>query len=435
MRGTELFPLLLAGFLLAASAEADIATVSQGDVRFGIDTALFDYTGTDTLGLEVYQQIGLEQLSMNEDSTAVFSTTAVLVSSQGDTAAVDQWISETGWSSGRSVVNSTVLPVTPGEYSLAVTVTDLGNGKQGTLERNISVEPITRLSQMELARTVVPSPEGSVNPLRKGNVLVFPAADGSYTLPEEHMAYFYLEVYGMGGETAQVQARLETASGETIFARPWVTVDVPEGAQAVSLIDSLDLRTVRNSGLHSVVFDLVQQEDTSEVRKDMMVARILEGGMIPIEVVDSTMDIPYPEEFRLILSQSELSVFDSLDDEAKSRFYTSYWQNAPEQRQLFEERCEESRRYASSIREGWQTDRGRVYVIYGPPDDIESVSFQGEQVPYEIWYYYGGANEQFVFADLSGFGDYEQVFSTVEGEVSYSNWEDMISTISQGGGR
>ncbi|MBD3278149.1 MAG: GWxTD domain-containing protein, partial [Candidatus Aegiribacteria sp.] len=270
--------------------------------------------------------------------------------------------------------------------------------------------------------------------LRKGAVLVFPAADGSYTLPEEHMAYYYLEVYDMGGETVQVQARLETASGETIFARPWATINVPEGAQAVSLIDSLDLRTVRNSGLHSVVFDLVQQEDTSEVRKDLMVARILEGDSDISDLTVTSEEVPYPDEFRLILSQSELSVFDSLDDEAKSRFYASYWQNAPEQRELFEQRCEDSRRYASSIREGWQTDRGRVYVIYGPPDDIESVSFQGEQVPYEIWYYYGGANEQFVFADLSGFGDYEQVFSTVEGEVSYSNWQDMISTISEGGG-
>lgn len=434
MRGTELVLVLIAGFLLTVSADGDIATVSQGEVRFGIDTALFDYTGTDTLGLEVYQQIALGQLSMDADSMAAFSTTAVLVTSQGDTAAVDQWISETGWSSGRSVVNSTVLPVVPGEYSLEVTVTDVGNGKQGTLKRDISVEPLAMLSQMELARAVVPAPEGSVNPLRKGSTLVFPAADGSYTLPEEHMAYYYLEVYDMGGKTAQVQARLETASGETIFARPWVTINVPEGAQAVSLIDSLDLRAVRNSGLHSVVFDLVHQEDTSEARKDLMVARILEGDTDIPDISVTSEEIQYLDEFRLILSQSELSVFDSLDDEAKSRFYASYWQNAPEQRELFEQRCEDSRRYASSIREGWQTDRGRVYVIYGPPDDIESVSFQGEQVPYEIWYYYGGANEQFVFADLSGFGDYEQVFSTVEGEVSYSNWEDMISTISEGGG-
>ncbi|MBD3277918.1 MAG: hypothetical protein GF388_06440, partial [Candidatus Aegiribacteria sp.] len=193
MRGTELVLALLAGFLLTVSADGDIATVSQGEVRFGIDTALFDYTGTDTLGLEVYQQIALGQLSMDSDSMATFSTTAVLVTSQGDTAAVDQWISETGWSSGRSVVNSTVLPVVPGEYSLEVTVTDMGNGKQGTLKRDLSVEPLAMLSQIELARAIVPSPEGSMNPLRKGRTLVFPAADGSYTLPEEHMAYYYLE--------------------------------------------------------------------------------------------------------------------------------------------------------------------------------------------------------------------------------------------------
>ena len=54
-------------------------------------------------------------------------------------------------------------------------------------------------------------------------------------------------------------------------------------------------------------------------------------------------------------------------------------------------------------------------------------------MPYEIWYYYGRGNERFVFADLSGTGDYDQVFSTVEGEVSYTNWETMIAPISGGG--
>ena len=178
---------------------SDLASVSSGDIRFGIDTALFNYTGTDTLGLEIYEQLDIDQFSVGQDSAVTFMTTVVLISENGDTTAVDQWNSETTWLPGRSAVNSTVLPVTPGCYILAVTVTDTGNGKQGTVIRNLMVESAGTLSEIELARAVVPSPAESTNPLKKGEVLVFPAADGSYTLPEEHTVYYYVEIYNHGG--------------------------------------------------------------------------------------------------------------------------------------------------------------------------------------------------------------------------------------------
>jgi GWxTD domain-containing protein len=427
--------LLIVLVLCTVCAGSDLASVSTGDIRFGLDTALFNYTESETLGLEIYEQLDLDQLSADQDSIVNFTTTLALISESGDTTAFDQWISETLWAPGRSIVNSTVLPVIPGNYSLVVTITDTGNGKQGVVTRDLTVEPVEVLSEIELARALVPAPAESTNPLRKGEYLVFPAADGSYLLPEEHMAYYYVEIYNLGGSSVQMQGRLETPSGETVFARPWVTIAIPEGAEAVGLVDSLDLRVARNSGLYTVVFGIVAQHDTLEVSKHLIVGRNLESEDVFIDDALAELDeIPFPDHFRLILSHTETDIYDSLDEDAMLRFYTAYWQGAPEQRQQFEERCEESSRFASIHRESWRTDRGRVYIIYGPPDDIESELFQGEHVPYEIWYYYGGGNDSFVFADRSGTGDYEQVYSSIEGEVSYTNWEDMIAPASVGGG-
>ncbi len=432
MKGINLFFMLV---FCAVCAGSDLASVSSGDIRFGLDTAVFNYTGIDTLDLEVYEQLDLDQLSSDQDSIVNFTTTVALISQSGDTTAYDQWISETLWAPGRSIVNSTVLPVIPGNYSLVVTITDTRNGKRGVAIRDLTVESAEILSEIELARALVPAPVESTNPLRKGEYLVFPAADGGYILPEEHMAYYYVEVYNLGGSTIQMQGRLETSSGETVFARPWVSATIPEGAEAVGLVDSLDLRVARNSGLYRVVFGIVAQHDTLEVSKYLIVGRNLESEDEFIgDAVAEPDEIPFPDHFRLILSSDEAEILDNLDDEAMLRFYTAYWLGAPEQRREFEERCEETNRFTSVLKESWRTDRGRVYVIYGPPDDIESVLFQGEQVPYEIWFYYGGGNERFVFADRSGTGDYEQVFSTIEGEVSYTNWEDMIAPFSSGGG-
>lgn len=413
---------------------SNLASISQGDIRFGIDTALFDYTGTGSLGLEIYQQLNLEQFSMDQDSMARFSTLIVLMSVNGDTVAVDQWHSETIWVQNRSVVNSTVLSVTPGEYVLNVVVTDIGNGIEGQLSRNIEIESPEHLSEIELAKAIVPAQEDSYNPLRKGELIIYPAASGSYTLPGEHMLYYYVEIYDAGGCTLSMQSRLQTYTGDILFARPWVPLTVPDGADAIGLVDSLDLRAVRNSGLHKAVLAIVVQGDTLEVEKLLMVGREAEhisesGGESPEEV---TL-LPYPEHFRLILSARERDIYDNLDEDAAVRFYSAYWQGLTEQRQRFETRCSESDRYSAAFRDGWETDRGRVYVIYGPPDDIEAVLFQGDLVPHEIWYYYESMNERFIFADRRGIGEYEQIFSTLEGELSYSNWEEMMSPVSSTG--
>ena len=435
MIGINLLIMLVFCSVLSGS---DLASVSTGDIRFGLDTALFNYTGSETLGLEIYEQLDLDQLSADQDSIVNFTTTLAMISESGDTTAFDRWNSETLWVPGRSIVNSTVLPVIPGNYSLVVTITDSGNGRQGVVTRDLTVEPVGVLSEIELARAMVPSPPESTNPLKKGELLVFPAADGSYMLPEEHMAYYYVEVYNLGGSSIQIQGRLETSSGETIFARPWVSVTIPEGAEAVGLVDSLDLRVARNPGLYRVVFGMTAEQtihDTLEVYKYLIVGRNLETEDEFIDDAPAEFDeIPFPDHFRLILSHTETDLYDSLDEDARLRFYTAYWQGVPDLRLQFEERCAESSRYASIQRESWRTDRGRVYVIYGPPDDIESELFQGEHVPYETWYYYGGGNDSFVFADRRGTGDYEQVYSSVEGEVSYTNWEDMIAPASVGGG-
>ncbi len=412
---------------------SNLASLSQGDIRFGIDTALFNYTGTGSLGLEIYQQLDIEQFSMDQDSMARFSTLIVLISGNGDTVAVDQWNSETIWAQNRSVVNSTVLAVTPGEYVLNVVVTDVGNGREGQLSRSVEIESPENLSEIELAKAIVPAQEGSFNPLRKGELIIYPAASGSFTLPGEHTLYYYVEIYGAGGCTLRMRSQLQTYTGEIIFARPWVPLTVPDGADAIGLVDSLDLSVVRNSGLHRVILATVIQGDTLEVEKLLMVGReaefISESGE---ESPEEVTVLPYPEHFRLILSSRKLDIYDNLDEDAAIRFYSAYWQDRTEQRQQFETRCSESERYSSTFRDGWETDRGRVYVIYGPPDDIEAVLFQGGLYPYEIWFYHEGMNERFVFADRRGTGEYEQIFSTIEGEVSYSNWEEMIAPVSIG---
>ncbi len=55
---------------------------------------------------------------------------------------------------------------------------------------------------------------------------------------------------------------------------------------------------------------------------------------------------------------------------------------------------------------GWRSDRGRVYIRYGPPDQVESRPMNLDSPAYEIWTY-TREGRRFVFVDYGGFGRYE----------------------------
>lgn len=54
---------------------------------------------------------------------------------------------------------------------------------------------------------------------------------------------------------------------------------------------------------------------------------------------------------------------------------------------------------------GFRSDRGRVYVTYGPPDQVDSRTFELDSPAYEVWHYYGNGRT-FTFVDRYGTGQF-----------------------------
>ncbi|MBU1355334.1 MAG: GWxTD domain-containing protein [Candidatus Edwardsbacteria bacterium] len=69
--------------------------------------------------------------------------------------------------------------------------------------------------------------------------------------------------------------------------------------------------------------------------------------------------------------------------------------------------------FGSSIRPGWRTDMGRIYIKYGQPDEIEKHPFEIDSPPYEVWYFYQ-EGLKIIFLDRHGFGDYRIVYANKE---------------------
>jgi GWxTD domain-containing protein len=146
------------------------------------------------------------------------------------------------------------------------------------------------------------------------------------------------------------------------------------------------------------------------------------------------------EEFqkaKYLADKTETSFFSQLKTApAKKEFLKEFWSRleagsateTPRPRTDYLRRVQlADERYSQYTKKGWRTDRGRVFILYGKPDEVERHPSEGVTKPYEVWYFYQIENGvQFVFVDRNGFGDYELVHSTKRNELSDEDWRRYL---------
>lgn len=92
---------------------------------------------------------------------------------------------------------------------------------------------------------------------------------------------------------------------------------------------------------------------------------------------------------------------------------------------------EVNRLFKGSGQAGFETDRGRIYIQYGKPNDRIIVNNESGALPYEIWQYYStekqGQEGVFLFYKPGrSLGDYQLLHSTVVGERRNNNWRALL---------
>lgn len=118
-------------------------------------------------------------------------------------------------------------------------------------------------------------------------------------------------------------------------------------------------------------------------------------------------------ELKYIASDEEMERFASASPSQREQLFRQFWKkrdptpSTPENERMNEyyRRIVYANAHFSSFRDGWETDMGRVYVIFGAPTDVERHPFDIDKKPYEVWYYYD-INRKFLFVDEDGFGQY-----------------------------
>jgi GWxTD domain-containing protein len=115
------------------------------------------------------------------------------------------------------------------------------------------------------------------------------------------------------------------------------------------------------------------------------------------------------------------------------RFFYNFWQKrnyddpAAEWQKYFQEVRKVNAAFSTQVKKGYNTDRGRVYLKYGPPDQLVENYSEPGAYPYEIWHYYNlgrQRNKRFVFATKDMVtNDFVLIHSDAIGELSNYRWQ------------
>jgi len=337
-----------------------------------------------------------------------------------------------------------------GRYAVEVAVTDSASGKvrkQETVVDAYAQPP--HASDLLLARglrVVGADTTTHDGEIRKGSLFVETSGRPVAT-PDLSRVGYYLELYASRAETASVSARVLSAAGKQFAATSPQRVAVPAGGGGTSGL--LDL-----SGLPPGDYRLqlaIATPDSQMVREAWFGMAGFSKQPAPSPEADATgaandslaslseaqLDSMYAPLLYL-MDPDEKGVYPGLTPDGKRTFLRQFWQKRDPTpgtaRNEFEELFYKTVATANArFREGgaaavpgWRTDRGRVFIRYGEPDEVLNRAQAGSTKPYEVWKYTKVKSRRFVFLDQTLLGNYELIWTDERHEPSRPDWQELL---------
>ena len=139
------------------------------------------------------------------------------------------------------------------------------------------------------------------------------------------------------------------------------------------------------------------------------------------------------EDVVYIITPQERAAFEQLKTDAeRNKFVEQFWERRNPtpgsavntyKQQHYHELAFANEHFAANGKAGWQTDRGHMLILYGPPDQIDTHK-DAKPYAYEEWKYRHikgvGNNVTLTFIDRSGEGDYQLAPGPVNSGASAS---------------
>jgi GWxTD domain-containing protein len=353
-------------------------------------------------------------------------------------------------SRGATALESFGFPVAPGRYSVRVRVVP---GSGAAVERLVRVEgygspPLVSDLVLATGARMAASDSEALSPgeVRRG-ALVLQTAPAPRLTPSEATLSYYAEVYPWGerARTAELTAEVVAPDGRVLVHTPARSVEIASTGGATQ--GALDLTGLPEGG-YSLRLRLRFSDTTVVDEASFSMASLASLAAQPPPAVDSTADLfEGADQARLdslfaplvdLAEQSgQLSQYRNLTVEGKRRWLRDFWQQRdptpgtrdnPARDQFYRGVAYANgafREGGAGQMAGWNTDRGRVYLRNGRPDETMRRPAASPR-PFEAWKFTREQMRWYVFLDETGLGHYVLIGTNDRRETGRMNWEVML---------
>jgi GWxTD domain-containing protein len=446
---------------------AFVSLARGNNLYISTDYASFKYSNDVSQSyVEIYYSLLRNQYSFMPDSAGYHAVVDMYIQMTSDSGII---VDSSSWKVGfhaKSLVEAKqanfltndviTAQLTPGTYLLTMRAADLPSGSSGETQCKLVVPAFSEkglgISQLQFAYNLV-NPDSSL--FVKAGKKIIPNTRKVFS-HDDNLAYIYAEAYNLDTTRRDfgIGLRLYDGNGNLYKDIPVERQEVND--KSASILNGFNISAVK-SGMYKLTLSVYSGSDSVSTDKyfeitpgklEWEMAREKETLADFPEAINITSNLEakrFRNEISYIATRDELKQYDELAIDGKNNFSRTFWQRRDPDptTQVNEFKIEHFKRvkYAneafSSFRDtnsepnGWRTDMGRVYIVYGPPSDEENYQSSLTEMPWRRWNYdklEGGAT--FIFIDEDGYGSYRLVHSTAQGEPKDYNWESRLSPTS-----
>lgn len=414
MRIPVLFGLLLCVLSLYGRASAQVETAINPaideTVPFYVDPICFAALNSTLTRLDLFILISYENLTFVKDEgkyNASYEVTVSIKDSDDHLVNDKLWTEKVTTGNFDESVSSQAFSLTqrtfelpPGSYTITTSVRDNESNSSKQASRKIQVPDFARspfiLSDVMLVKKL------SLNGDRK--VIVPNVSSNVGNLPEGF--YLFFETYNDAGQdTVKFVA---TALNEK-QARKYTT----DTTQLLKAGRNQVFMKMDNSTLPlgNYVVEVQAFDEAGKLLGSSAKGFMIRWTGLPRGLVDLDLAV---EQIQYLATDKELDhIKDATTPEEKQKRFTEFWKSKDtnpntarnEKMEEYYAKVEYANKHFKHYVEGWRTDMGMVYIIFGAPNNVDRHPFDIDSKPYEVWSYYD-MNHQFIFIDQTGFGDY-----------------------------
>jgi len=443
---------------LALAAALSMPTLAAARLPLTFDHASFRIApNSDSAYTEFYYGVNRDSLSFKAIGdtmwAAAFETYVIITDTSGHPVdSLRKWVATKVNSAGETrrgdvrifdVVYS-YLPA--GDYDITLRVTDVESKNSGSRSVRIKVPGLGQshtlaLSDIQLAYHVRPVDDTVMaSPKVKNGYFIEPNPSALYVL-EDSSAYFYAELYNISDDPPSFAVHVWLLYQDGSIAKDLGVRDIRRPGESALLTQRINV-TDLNPGQNYILALEVDHGGQTATAKKSFALQSYEAASASVSGHEefTEEDAKFNRHFiAYIATPDELKEYDALSLEAKHRFILDFWKRhdpdpSTPRNEFYQEHARRfaiaNERFSRSVADksdGWNTDRGRIFILYGPPDEIIYSPSSIASLPWERWEYRqleGGTF--FIFLDEFNLGLFRLVHSNKQGELQDPNWEEKL---------